>query len=129
MAFSNFYGLCTNTEAEMRAVLDGLQLCAARGFAGCHVSSDSKSIVQFITSKTCKVWCCWYWFDEVLRLVEALGVTVVFSFREGNRAADFLANRACEMKSNSEFLTTGELPADLCRIVREDKAGLPVFQH
>ncbi|XP_043703205.1 14.7 kDa ribonuclease H-like protein [Telopea speciosissima] len=127
LAFSNFYGHCTNTESEMRAVLDGLRVCASKGLAGCHVALDSKSIVKFISSRICKVWCCWYWFDEVLRLVDALGATVMFSYREGNRAADFLANRAHEVQGNNEFLTFGELPPDLYRIIREDKAGLPVF--
>ncbi|XP_043692976.1 uncharacterized protein LOC122643420 [Telopea speciosissima] len=36
MAFANFYGHCTNTEAEMRLILDGLQLCASKGYHGCQ---------------------------------------------------------------------------------------------
>ncbi|XP_043721033.1 14.7 kDa ribonuclease H-like protein [Telopea speciosissima] len=128
MAFSNFYGCCTNTEAELRAMLDGLRHCERLGLVECQVSSDSNTIVQYINAKKCEAWRCWYWFEEVIHLVEALQATVSFSFRESNRAADYLANWACSSQRNSTFWPQGELPSKLFSIIREDKAGLPVFR-
>ncbi|XP_043714889.1 uncharacterized protein LOC122663270 [Telopea speciosissima] len=128
IAFSNFYGVCSIAVAELRALRDGLKLCADIGLAGCQVSSDSATTVQFITHKACSLWNCCFLFQEVMDLVESLGVNICFTYRESNRAADFLANLACSRTENSVFRSGDVIPQELQRIMREDRAGLLVLR-
>ncbi|XP_043725893.1 uncharacterized protein LOC122672496 [Telopea speciosissima] len=127
-AFSNFCGICSNSVAEMRALLDGLQLYASLGLHGFFVSPDTASIVRFVTQRKCNLWSCWFWFQEVLTLCDSLGVCIHFAYRDSNHAADFLTNFACDSLVDSSFHDTQSIPQDLRRIVREDKTGLPVFR-
>lgn len=48
-AFSSFYGLCTNMEAEANALLEGIKLCNALGFGQVLAETDSQALLQAIT--------------------------------------------------------------------------------
>ncbi|XP_043699844.1 ribonuclease H-like [Telopea speciosissima] len=121
-AFANYYGACNNSIAVFRALRDGLKLCAEMGF------SDSSLVVHSVSTKRCNIWKGWYWFHEIMTLVQALRPMVTFTFREGNRAADWLANYACDSVSSTTFTDWADTPTDLRKIIWEDAAGLPVIR-
>ncbi|XP_043699928.1 uncharacterized protein Mb2253c-like [Telopea speciosissima] len=127
-AFSKFYGDYTNTIAELRALNDGLKLCAKLEATGIVVNSDSKVTIQSIAKGRCGSWKGWYWFQETMELARVLKPMIYFTFREGNRAADGLAKLSCDSAVDTEFQGGPELPPDLRRIKREDACGLPVLR-
>ncbi|XP_043720732.1 uncharacterized protein LOC122668203 [Telopea speciosissima] len=102
-AFANFYGECTNSIANLRVLRDGLKLCESLGIKDFHVNSDSAATVQCIAKRKCEFWKGWYWFQEVLGLINFLKPMISFTYREGNRAAGFLANLACDSKKDTVF--------------------------
>ncbi|XP_043693070.1 uncharacterized protein LOC122643520 [Telopea speciosissima] len=91
-AFANFYGDCTNSIVEIRALRDDLQICAEMGFSYFHVNSDSTMVVRCTSSKRCNLWKGWYWFHEIQVLIDSLRPMITFTCREGNSVADWLAN-------------------------------------
>ncbi|XP_043713288.1 uncharacterized protein LOC122661847 [Telopea speciosissima] len=127
-AFANFYGDCTNSIVELRALSDGLKLCSSLGFREFHVNTDSAATVLCISKRKCGFWKGWYWFQEVLELIDSLKPMISFTYREGNRAADYLANLACELASDSLFHGVTSLPKDLRWLSCEDASGLPVLR-
>ncbi|XP_043697211.1 vacuolar protein sorting-associated protein 22 homolog 1-like [Telopea speciosissima] len=61
-----------------------------------------------------------------LALCESTRPCIAFSYRESNRAADWLANFSCETVSNNVYLNGEEHPSALRRILWEDKAGVQI---
>ncbi|XP_043694481.1 uncharacterized protein LOC122645214 [Telopea speciosissima] len=127
-AFSNFYGYYTNSIAELRALRDGIALCQALGFSDVVVNSDSANTARMINQNRCNLWQGWYWFQEIMSLVSEGRASVVFAFRESNRAADWLANLACDSGSSITFHQDDIPSSKLQVILREDKAGLPMLR-
>mgnify|MGYP004721339673 FL=1 len=48
LVFSTFYGHCTSLEAEARALLEGLAVCAALGHIQVLVEMDSKILLDAV---------------------------------------------------------------------------------
>ncbi|XP_043720986.1 uncharacterized protein LOC122668491 [Telopea speciosissima] len=109
-AFSNFYGHCTSSQAELRALRDGLLICKELGYAAFNVNSDSAIMVQMVNQRKCQLWKGWYWFEDTIKISCSCQLAVSFAYRESNRAADWLANSSCETGGNSVYRSDSALP-------------------
>ena len=54
--FSKFFGSCSNNEAELRALVEGITICKHLGHDGIDVECDSDIVVSWIRSRTCNLW-------------------------------------------------------------------------
>lgn len=92
--FSKFYGLGTNTLAEMMALGDGLRCCIALGFDQVMVESDSLIVVGAIRSGKIDNWKLEYIFRECRMLFSSATFDIVHGFQQKNQVADRLAAEA-----------------------------------
>ncbi|XP_043694140.1 uncharacterized protein LOC122644825 [Telopea speciosissima] len=128
VAFSNFYGPCTNSLAKLRALRDGLKLCKVMGLMDEVVNYDLEATVKVVSLKRCSLWGGWYYFKEILELVASMRAHVSFAFWESNWAADWLTSLSCDTETSARF-QPGSMPlGPLQGILRENKAGLPVLR-
>ncbi|KAG2713072.1 hypothetical protein I3843_04G149000 [Carya illinoinensis] len=91
--FSSKYGIGTNNEAELKALIGGLTLCKELGLVNLVIESDSMLVVKWLREKMCTVWYLWDYWEEVVQVLTGTEYLVLHQFREGNRVADFLARQ------------------------------------
>ncbi|KAG6469540.1 hypothetical protein ZIOFF_070469 [Zingiber officinale] len=116
----------SNIRAELMAILRGLELCVDRQLSPIWLESDSLVALHIIRSSGIS----WEFREEILRirrLVRQHGVRCTHIYREGNAAADFLANQAYQVEG--ERVTEGqEIVGLLLGICRMDRLGLPYIR-
>lgn len=83
-AFSHFYGHTYNLVAEVRAVVDGLRYCVARGMNIEAVETDSCVLVQIINSGASVPWRITSWAAEIKSLLLQMHASIVHVVREGS---------------------------------------------
>ncbi|CAN1751119.1 Putative ribonuclease H protein At1g65750 [Linum perenne] len=93
LAFSANIGKCSITRAELRGILHGLELTWSSGYKKVRLQTDSQSAARLILAEDPPTH---QHASEVLAIRELLHrnwqVEIHHIFREGNGAADFLAN-------------------------------------
>ncbi|XP_042941140.1 uncharacterized protein LOC122275684 [Carya illinoinensis] len=94
-AFSEQFGVSTNTEAKLCALLHGVKFHKQLGGRRVILECDSKVIMDWLNARCCNLWYLWNFWDELLQELEGLSYQVVHQFCEGNQVADLLAIR-CE---------------------------------
>ncbi|CAN1794533.1 Putative ribonuclease H protein At1g65750 [Linum perenne] len=94
LAFSANVGKCSITRAELRGILHGLELTWSSGYKKVRLQTDSQSAARLILAEGPPLH---QHASEVLAIRELLHrtwqVEIQHIFREGNGAADFLANK------------------------------------
>lgn len=126
LAYSHFYGPCHSLVAEARAMLDGLRYAAACDIKLHSVESDSLVLVNIIKTSSISPWRLIPLISELRSLITFLEADIVHTYREGNHAADGLANHACKNRTSSFFLGNSDLLPPLVRgSCRLDKLGIP----
>jgi len=87
----------TNNEAKFEALLLGLRLCKDFKFMDIDIKGDSLIYINAIKSKKIHNWKLKYIADAIWTILPELGnCTLNHIYQEGNSAANFLANSACE---------------------------------
>ncbi|XP_043710209.1 uncharacterized protein LOC122659126 [Telopea speciosissima] len=125
--FASFYGDCSNDIVELRALRDGLKMCERLGYTEIQANSDSTATIMTVMKGRHGNWKGWYWMQEIQVLINRIKPKISFTYREGNRAADYLASLACEQKRDLVFHGENQLPQELRRITREEALGLAVI--
>lgn len=82
-------------------------------------------IVDLLNNREPPPWKSSYWWDEVLSFCDTYRPMVIHTYREGNQAADSLANHGIDTSSNSIFTRVQDLPRLAKGHIRLDKEGLP----
>ncbi|KAF5468825.1 hypothetical protein F2P56_012942 [Juglans regia] len=91
LAFLANFGHSTNNEAELRALIFWVAACKAGGYSFVEIESDSQVAVNWLKFGVCIMWyLCDFW-EEFLSELQGLNFSIRHQFREGNKAADFLA--------------------------------------
>ena len=62
-----------------------------QGIVDFEVELDSWMVVHWITKNRCNTWYLEDFWEEVMASLQGLNVCIKHIFREGNQAADFLA--------------------------------------
>ncbi|KAL0288501.1 UNVERIFIED_CONTAM: hypothetical protein Sangu_2655600 [Sesamum angustifolium] len=94
-AFLEPLGINTNTQAELSAIHRGLQLCRDKGFRKIWIETDAKAIITLISSPRQGAWNLQNTLQRIRNILSQMTYRISHIFREGNQAADFLANQAC----------------------------------
>lgn len=125
LGYSESIGKTDSSTAELRALERGLELLLENGWSDHHVwlEGDSKSLVEII-AKNRTVRCA-----QVQKLVTDINLVMsllnncvlTHVYREGNRAADKLAQMGHHMKSPQVWHNIP--PREVLRIVHEDAEG------
>ena len=118
------FGRCSAFRAEVLALLRGLELAINLQIRHLQTQLDNLSCVQALTSGNSSCGGCAHLIRYCLSLLrrEDWVVKVVHVFREGNRAADWLANHGVDQTNGSSVLEIALL--DLHRILMEDARGV-----
>lgn len=122
--FSANYGRCSAFRAEVRALVRGLELARNLQISKLQIQLDNLACVQALNSEAQGSGECAHLINFCHNLLrkDDWEVLVVHVFREGNRAADWLANRGVAQSDN--LLILGSAPSELRRILSEDVQGV-----
>ncbi|KAG6673010.1 hypothetical protein I3842_16G088800 [Carya illinoinensis] len=126
--FSKFFGTCSNKEAELRAVVEGIKICKQMGYNHIDIECDSVVVVDWITSRKCSVWYLWDFWEQLRSMLEGLNFSIKHFYREGNQVAYALA-RCGAMGENKLFSDCFQLPRDIRGLYRLDKMGVAYFRR
>ncbi|XP_071912360.1 uncharacterized protein [Coffea arabica] len=112
MAFSFFYGFCTNMEAKAKALLEGLRQCLTLGLPQLIVQMDSKQLLCMVQQTSVTPWKLDTTIRRVRQLLTTAPVTLELCYRELNSAADALAKHAA-MGGQSATYDASTLPPNV----------------
>ena len=128
-AFIANFGHCTAFRAEALALLQGLEMARELHIKKFVVQLDNQACVQAITGDVEGSGECTHIINACRRLVRdsSWDIRVSHIFREGNRAADWLANYG--VAQPLRFFVLEDIPLSFSRILEEDCRGvaLPRF--
>lgn len=119
-----FYGHCSAFRAEVLALTQGLELARDLMITQLEVQVDSLTCVQAISSKHPSQGECIHELNYCRTMLgkEDWTVKLIHVYREGNRAADWLANSGVSQANN--FIILDNPPVELNRIIEEDIQGV-----
>ena len=128
-AFIANFGHCTAFKAEALALLQGLEMARELHIKKLVVQLDNQACVQAIIGDVEGSGECTHIINACRRLVRdsSWDIRVSHIFREGNRAADWLANYG--VAQPLRFFVLEDIPLSFSRILEEDCRGvaLPRF--
>lgn len=118
------FGRCSAFRAEVLALLRGLELARNLQISHLQIQLDNLSCVQALNAGRSSCGGCSHLIRHCLSLIrkEDWVVKVIHVFREGNRAADWLANHGVDQSVAAAVLESA--PLELHRIVIEDARGV-----
>ena len=125
--FATNFGITSNDEAELRAMIVVLRLCQQIGITQVDIECDSKIVVDWISRGSCRVWYLWDFWEELLNLLQLFEMQISHVFREGNQVADFLAKLGATGLSQY-FYSSTDLPRLARGLVCLDQLGV-VYLH
>ncbi|XP_075079940.1 uncharacterized protein LOC142165243 [Nicotiana tabacum] len=116
----------TNTQAELLAVLKGLQIAEERQFTPLEINTDSTEVIRMLINGNLH-------FDSFIHecrsIVQRLGVVVVkHSYRETNKVADMLAKEGTNRNFLEDVFVTTVPPVFVNHLFWADIAGT-VFER
>ena len=124
--FSKFFGSCSNNEAELRAVVEGITICKQLGHVGIDIECDSDVVVSWIRSRRCRY--LWDFWDQLTDLLEGFDFSIHHLYREGNKVADALARYGASGRNNV-FSSSSQLPGVIKGLLQLDKLGTAYIRH
>ncbi|OIS99333.1 putative ribonuclease h protein [Nicotiana attenuata] len=127
-AFADYYGTCSNNMAEAKAMLQGIKMCIASRYSNVIVEADSQLIVDMINNKMKVPWHIQHIIDQIVLLSSNGNFCFVHIFREGNIAADQLANRGEKGRNRVIFYDKSSLPDYVKEIVKLVQQSTPNFR-
>ncbi|CAI0436589.1 unnamed protein product, partial [Linum tenue] len=93
-AFASNLGSCTITRAELKGTMQGLQLAWSQGHRRIQLRTDSTTVLNILSSLEPYNGRYQGLMRQVQRLLQQnWEVTISHTFREGNKSADYLANK------------------------------------
>ncbi|CAN1186305.1 Putative ribonuclease H protein At1g65750 [Linum perenne] len=122
-AFSTNLGRCSITRAELRGIIGGLNLAWDVGARRVMVQVDSRAAVSLISNASNP---CHQHAGEVTLIHQLLNreweVTISHIYREGNQAADYLADIGHGLPTGTHSINV--LDSTLCYFLRRDCMGI-----
>ncbi|KAH0776481.1 hypothetical protein KY290_007892 [Solanum tuberosum] len=104
MAFYSYYGILTNNNAEINALLKGLQWCVANHLDNVIIETDSKTLVNWIKSTSKGTWTIRSELEKIINLLEKGNYQVKHFYWEANCVADIMDNIGAKEKKEFSSL-------------------------
>ncbi|KAL0456363.1 UNVERIFIED_CONTAM: hypothetical protein Slati_0975500 [Sesamum latifolium] len=123
-AFLEPLGISTNTSAELQALYRGLQICLEKGFHKVWIEVDTLHIIQLISKRRQGAWYHQTLLHKIRLCLAQMETKISHIYREGNRAADLLANQACACEEYT-LPTNDQMRGKIIGITRLDSYGFP----
>lgn len=125
-ALSTNLGHSSSFKAEATALVRGLELAMNLQIANLIVQLDNLACVQVLRSKKWERNECSHLIEHAIKLIEspAWTVKIIHVYREGNRAADWLANHGVAQHIRLQIFPSA--PLELSRIIDEDIRGVAI---
>ncbi|XP_026417173.1 uncharacterized protein LOC113312651 [Papaver somniferum] len=121
-------GITTTLAAENWAMHIASKTATERGWSKVQFETDSKSLMRFITSDTDAPWYISNLVVEIKqRLTQIQQYTIRHIYREGNQAADGLANRTtddCSIRRLTTTIWEHAIPQSISFIVIADSMDI-----
>lgn len=123
-AFAGYFGHCNSFKAEITALVSGLDLARDLQIRNLVIQVDNLACVQALTSKESGSGECAHLINYCKRVInkDDWVTRIVHIYREGNRAADWLANHGVAQSLRTVILE--DVPLALVRIIDEDIRGV-----
>ncbi|GLJ57123.1 hypothetical protein SUGI_1300790 [Cryptomeria japonica] len=119
-------GVTSNNMAEIAGLLAGLEWSAGRGFRSLEIEGDSLIVLNGIINQKFENWKLEASRPKIQGLCDSLDrYSLKHIYREGNSAADWLANRGIECEVPTQLSQVKELPDGLISVLAADKVGIP----
>ena len=128
LAFSCYFGEMPNLQAEVKALLHGVQLGIARGLANVHLESDSLVLVQIIQGRVKCPWVVQRDVQELLRYSRHYK-EISNCLREANKPADRLSKLGADSGESVVYDSFVDLPRLVRGDVTLDRWGCPSFRR
>ena len=108
--------------AEATAMRNGLRAAIEAGFSNIHIEGDNKILIQAVQGRIQPPWEIQVLVQDIIYFLQKCNHVIVHHiFREGNRAADWLAKLGLSLPSARVWNQTSHI--DLQCILREDNLG------
>ncbi|KAL2457503.1 Uncharacterized protein Adt_46351 [Abeliophyllum distichum] len=121
--FYDFYGTCSILEAELKAVATGLRLCWQKNINKVWVEVDSKAAMLLCIQQDKGPWEVQYILESIHQSVNKMETQFSHIWREGNKVADWFANRGYNEKC-FKMLQGSELQGVVRGLIRMDKMSM-----
>lgn len=127
-AESKCFGLATNMEAEVKAVLQALTHYIETGITSVQIQTDSLALKHMITGEQMIPW----EYIEIVELIQScmqkLEVGIIHILRKANQLADYIKNEAFNQEHKLQFHTLAQISAIVMRIINMDKSQTPTLR-
>jgi len=108
--------------AEATAMRNGLRAAIEAGFSNIYIEGDNKILIQAVQGRIQIPWEIQVLVQDIIFFLQKCNHVIVHHiFREGNRAADWLAKLGLSLPSATVWNPTSHI--DLQCILREDNLG------
>ena len=129
LAFFWFLGRSTSLIAELKAIWKGLKLCKELNLTNVIVETDSTTAIALIKKSDMQ----WNWkmgliVQNILDLTKHMCIVFSHVYREGNKAADHMANIAINSRS-SGIWRPGDCSIPFRQLMYQDKIGAPYLRR
>ncbi|OIT40476.1 hypothetical protein A4A49_55686, partial [Nicotiana attenuata] len=128
MAYSTFFGSCTNNMAEARAILVGLIWCIDNGYKEVEIKSDSLILINAINNQAGTPWQIAHLLEYIREMNQEGHIKFSHCYREANCTPDFLANWNLHRKSSTFFTEANALRMRVRVALKNDRNQLVNFR-
>ncbi|XP_057816505.1 uncharacterized protein LOC131029867 [Cryptomeria japonica] len=119
-------GVSTNNIAEVTALEAGLEWCVEKGVHKVLIEGDSQVILNGISNQQFTDWKLNCWILRIQHLIGHISnCSFIHSYREGNAAADYLANMGINSTCPKQLSAADEIPDALLQILIREKSSIP----
>lgn len=122
-----FFGLGTSLFAELQALSSGLAFCLELGFDMVDIESDSKLLVDMLSSRASWPWRHYLVLQRLAAMLANSDLRLRHVFREANAVADGLSKLASSTQQDYQF-TSVSLPQNIKGLVALDKVSFPYLR-
>ncbi|EOX96783.1 Uncharacterized protein TCM_005954 [Theobroma cacao] len=120
--FSENIGPCNSLQAELRALLRGLLLCKERHIEKLWIEMDALAAIQLIQPSKKGPYDIRYLLESIRMCLSSFSYRLSHTFREGNKAADYLSNEGHKHQNLCVFT---EAQGQLHGMLKLDRLNLP----
>jgi ribonuclease HI len=126
-AFAEPLGIATSFYAELSGAMRAIEVAFQHGWHNLWLETDSSLVVAaFSNPNNLITWRLRSRWRNVLTRIRQMNFMITHIFREGNHAADLLANHGLNINS---IIFWHHTPSFLCNCINNNKLGIPSFRY
>ncbi|KAL0417382.1 UNVERIFIED_CONTAM: putative ribonuclease H protein [Sesamum latifolium] len=118
-AFDDFIREATNMYAEVYGLFKALQICQTENFNRIWIEIDAINLIWLIREPSKGHWSLQHMLSHINIILKKVEYRISHIYREGNKAADHLANLACSTKT-AKVYRGDELHGHITGIIKCD---------